>query len=150
MQRGILIVVSIIKISHMKTFSLCLVLICFSAFAKAQEESSTPIVDTLEVKLGLGEYQVINAVEITFLEVLEDSRCPKDVSCVWAGQAKIKVRIKEKGVAAVEKEIIFGATGKDIFIYTSESMIIKALRLSPYPETSVARSERVYYLELQA
>ncbi|MFT5891354.1 MAG: hypothetical protein ACI9Y7_001455, partial [Dokdonia sp.] len=120
------------------------------AFAKAQNIPSTPSVDTLELKLEIGECQKVNNIKVTFLEVLEDSRCPKGVSCVWAGQAKIKVRIKEKGLAPVEKELIFNASGKDVFIHTSETTVIKALRLSPYPNTSIPFRDRVYYLEVSA
>ncbi|MEP0262467.1 hypothetical protein [Dokdonia sp.] len=136
----------------MKIFNLFIVLVCFCAFAKAQNIASdtSVVVDRLEIKLELGERQEINTVEITFLEVLEDSRCPKDVSCVWAGQAKIKVLIQEKDTAPVEKEFIFDASGKNVFIYKSETIAIKALRLSPYPKTSLAIKKRVYYLELQA
>jgi hypothetical protein len=31
---------------------------------------------------------------IKFMELIEDSRCPTDVNCVWAGRARIKVSIK--------------------------------------------------------
>lgn len=136
----------------MKTMSMYIVLVCFCAFAKAQNTASDALVveDRQEIKLGVGDRQEINTIEITFLEVLEDSRCPKDVSCVWAGQAKIKVLIKEKGKPSVEKEFIFDASGKNVFIHKSETVIIEALRLSPYPKTSLAISKRVYYLELQA
>lgn len=27
---------------------------------------------------------------------IEDSRCPKDVQCVWAGDAKVKIRVTNK------------------------------------------------------
>lgn len=134
----------------MKTISTYIVLICFCAFAKAQNTTSKEEkVPPLEIKLGVGESQQINEVEITFLRVIEDSRCPKDVDCVWAGEAKIKVLVKEKGTEAVEKELVFNSIGKAIVLCKTESVAIKAVRLSPYPETSMAISKRVYYLELE-
>ena len=134
----------------MKTISIYIVLICFCAFAKAQNGTSKEeIKHPVEIKLGVGEHQQIKNVEITFLGVIEDSRCPKDVDCVWAGEAKIKVLVKEKGIDAVEKELVFNSIGKAISVYTSESVTIKAVRLSPYPETSIAISKRMYYLELE-
>ena len=33
--------------------------------------------------------KVSDLVKIEFLSVLEDSRCPKGVHCIWAGQAKV-------------------------------------------------------------
>lgn len=137
------------KLDSMKILRIVFVLISFCAFAKAQNASPTNAVDQVTFELGLGEHQQINAVEVTFLEVMEDSRCPKDVDCIWAGQAKIKVRIAEKGLKPVVKEVIFDALGKNNILYTSDDLVIKAVRLSPYPETSTAISNRVYYLELQ-
>lgn len=137
------------KLDFMKTIRIFLVLISFCAFAKAQNAPTTSSIDHLAFELGIGEHQQINAVEVTFLEVVEDSRCPKDVDCIWAGQAKIKVRIEEKGLNPVEKEVIFDASGKNNILHISDELVIKAVRLSPYPETSTATNNRVYYLELQ-
>ncbi len=66
--------------------SLLAVLILFSAFAFGQEDSAeTP---KIAVKVPKGETVVLKGVSIKFLEVLEDSRCPKDVNCIWAGRAQ--------------------------------------------------------------
>lgn len=40
---------------------------------------------------------IINEIKITPLEVVEDSRCPKDVTCVWAGTVKLKTKIEREG-----------------------------------------------------
>lgn len=133
----------------MKGIGFYIVFLCFCAFAKAQNTPAVASIDAITFKLGVGEYQEVNDIEITFLEVLEDSRCPKDVDCVWAGQAKIKIAIKEKGKKTIEKEVVMDASGKDVVIYTSDTTVIKATYLSPYPKTSTAISNRVYYLELQ-
>jgi hypothetical protein len=44
---------------------------------------------------------------LTFSEVREDSRCPTDVTCVWAADAKIRVvvsRIRFVGLAPVPRQ----------------------------------------------
>jgi hypothetical protein len=45
-------------------------------------------------KLTLGSTQRFEVngqqVDVTFEQILEDSRCPKDVVCVWEGQAKLQ------------------------------------------------------------
>src|SRR5687767_9003680 len=38
-------------------------------------------------------------ISIKFLAVLEDSRCPVRATCVWAGNAKIRISVK-KGKSA--------------------------------------------------
>ena len=133
----------------MKNFWLTLVFVSLCAFAKAQDNIPTDTVAPIEFKLGVGEYQSVNDVEITFLKVIEDSRCPKDVDCVWAGQAKIKVLINEKGKEAFEKEIIISGSGIAAILYKSDAFVIKAVRLSPYPKTSTPINSRVYFLEVQ-
>lgn len=48
-----------------------------------------------EVVLGFGEeIQVDGGVlRLSFAEVLEDSRCPTDVTCVWEGNGKVRIGI---------------------------------------------------------
>lgn len=41
----------------------------------------------------IGQTVEIGDFELTPLAVLEDSRCPSDVQCVWAGQLRLSVRI---------------------------------------------------------
>ncbi|HVR91718.1 MAG TPA: hypothetical protein VHG29_11595 [Novosphingobium sp.] len=41
----------------------------------------------------LGETVVVDGPRVTPLTVLEDSRCPTGVQCVWAGQVRLTVRI---------------------------------------------------------
>lgn len=52
---------------------------------------TTPI----DVTLGFGEDRVIEGtvLRMTFAAVLEDSRCPTDVACVWEGNATVEVGI---------------------------------------------------------
>lgn len=38
-----------------------------------------------------------NGIYITPLEIVEDSRCPAGVSCVWAGRLRIKVKLERGG-----------------------------------------------------
>lgn len=33
-------------------------------------------------------------LRIKFVELVEDSRCPTDTNCVWAGNAKITIRVR--------------------------------------------------------
>jgi hypothetical protein len=43
--------------------------------------------------------------KVTVLKVLEDSRCPMEARCVWAGQVRTQVRI-ELGSGTSVKELI--------------------------------------------
>lgn len=155
LQHGIFLVVYN-RNTPMKSLRIFLVLISLYAFlpagqigANAQNTPPITVSENAGFMIELGKCQKIDGVKITFLEVLEDSRCPKDVNCVWAGQARIKIRIKEKGKVATEQEVLFDALGKEIVIHASETSVIRAIRLSSYPITSTPKRDRVYALEVR-
>ena len=70
---------------------------CGSVFSSARQDRAFTIkVD--EVKTVPG-----TRIKVKFIELVEDSRCPADVRCVWAGNAKIKLRFsKGSDVEVVE------------------------------------------------
>ena len=41
----------------------------------------------------LGETVRVHGVRVTPLRVLEDSRCPQNARCIWAGRVRLSVRI---------------------------------------------------------
>lgn len=56
-----------------------------------------------EFELGFGSERQIaeSPVKIKFVQVLEDSRCPTDVQCVWQGNAKVRVAVDSAGATTV-------------------------------------------------
>lgn len=46
-----------------------------------------------EASVGLGETARLGRVTVRPIEVVEDSRCPADVLCVWAGRLRLRVAI---------------------------------------------------------
>ena len=69
---------------------------------------------------------------IKFQEVVEDSRCPIDVDCVWEGNAKIILTI-------TQKDYILNSTLEPTEIYFSGKegiqYRIKLISVSPYPKS---------------
>ncbi|MDI1243446.1 MAG: hypothetical protein PSX80_16150 [bacterium] len=63
---------------------------------------------TNEVQVQINkEVTAAGGLKIAFVELVEDSRCPADVQCVWAGNAKIKVRVTKNGKSqVVELEMV--------------------------------------------
>ncbi|HSH03886.1 MAG TPA: hypothetical protein VLL52_15325, partial [Anaerolineae bacterium] len=51
------------------------------------------IAPTQPTKLGVGDTITLDGVDITFVEVTEDSRCPVGVTCVWEGQVGVKLTL---------------------------------------------------------
>ena len=46
---------------------------------------------------GLGQVAIVSDLRIRPIEVIEDSRCPANVQCVWAGRLKVRARMKGPG-----------------------------------------------------
>lgn len=110
--------------------SLLLIFLFVSTVGFSQDQ---PIdVPMIVVKVPLGETVQFENASVKFIKVLEDSRCPKDVTCVWAGQARLLVEVIEKGKASREVELLFGGTSKNI-LFSAEGLTLTGMSLTPYP-----------------
>lgn len=62
-----------------------------------QAASYKPLQATSQKIIALGktaEFDVDGKkVSVSFVKVLEDSRCPKDVVCIWEGQARLQIDV---------------------------------------------------------
>ena len=103
-----------------------------------------------KIKIALGETITIENHQLKFVKVLEDSRCPKEVTCIWAGRAKVQVEVWKNGENSIIKELIFGQVNqgesKDLTLFTSEEKIVKGYALEPYPSSEVSSDKREYVL----
>lgn len=55
-------------------------------------------------RAGMDQTVAVDGPRVTPLEVLEDSRCPMNARCVWAGQVRLKVRV-HLGARDEEREL---------------------------------------------
>lgn len=120
-------------------------LILFSSYAIGQNSSAeTP---KIGIKIPLGKTLEIKGVSIKFLEVVEDSRCPKGVECIWAGRAIVKVEITSNGKKE-EKNLIMGQVRqgeeKNTTLFSSKDFMVKGLTLNPYP--AIPQTENIEYV----
>lgn len=56
------------------------------------------------VEVRLGETARLGDVSVRPIAVVEDSRCPGDVQCVWAGRLRLRAAVSRLG----ETELILG------------------------------------------
>lgn len=140
---------SIFKIEKKQTMknSLLAIVILFSTFAFGQEDSAeTP---KIGVKIPIGKAIELKGVSIKFLEVVEDSRCPTGVECIWAGRAIVKTAVTSNGKTE-EKLLIFGEVRrgeeKNSNLFSSKEFAINGLMLNPYPTSESAGKDKGYVL----
>jgi hypothetical protein len=87
--------------------------------------------ETLEIKEGLQKTADRSRLTIKFVEIVEDSRCPPDVNCVWAGNAKIKLSISKGKAAPKFVEINTGLDPKSVKVAGYEIKLEKLTHRVP-------------------
>ena len=98
---------------------------------------------TAQLKLRIAQEKTApgTTIKVKFLSVIEDSRCPEGVNCIWAGVAKIKIQLRKAGKPAKEFELNTNQLDKSI---TFEGHTIKLVTLTPYPKSSAAINAAAY------
>ncbi|HMG70540.1 MAG TPA: hypothetical protein VK544_05455 [Gemmatimonadaceae bacterium] len=97
--------------------------------------------------LPIGKTATINGdgTKITFRRVTQESRCPTDVTCVWAGDATIEVIISRTGspddTATITLRTPYGEK-------SSGNLLIRFVGLTPVPRQADGNAPRAYVAEL--
>lgn len=96
--------------------------------------------------LPLGQTAAIKGTDLrlTFKDVRTDSRCPVDVQCVWAGEAKIGVVISN-GTPEETRVLSLAPPGNEA---TVGSLRIRFVGLAPAPRQADAGTNRAYVAQL--
>lgn len=125
-----------------KIFLTLILTFAFGAFLTIQAQPARQ-----EQKVQINKQKKFSRSNLTvkFIELVEDSRCPKDVDCVWAGNAKIKVEVKRSGAA---KEIIELNTGINAKTARYDGLLIELIGLTPVPASNVRINKNGYVATL--
>jgi len=85
-------------------------------------------------------------LEIKFLDVMEDSRCPNGVTCIWAGRVTCMVELKQAGSSYQMALTESGLTSE----YSKETYegYRLAFHVMPYPEAGQEIDKDAYRLHL--
>jgi hypothetical protein len=84
---------------------------------------------------------------ITFRQVREDSRCPTDVTCVWAGDAKVEVVISRTGVPDDTRILSITPPNNEVRVGNLRLVFVG---LTPVPRQANASAPRNYLAEFVA
>lgn len=79
-------------------------------------------IDNSVAHARLGQVAVLGDVSIAPIEVLEDSRCPETVQCVWAGQLVVSANVTDRGSSKLRELTLsetFVAGGRTIEFFSA-------------------------------
>jgi hypothetical protein len=101
-----------------------------------------------EFSLAIGQRAAITEedMEIEFLRITEDSRCPRDATCIWEGRACFIVEITIGGTSE-QKELTMPGLLDEFSRETYRDYQI-AFHLEPYPEVDQPITRDEYRLQL--
>jgi hypothetical protein len=74
-------------------------------------------------------------LKVAFTEILEDSRCPKQVTCAWSGNARIVITLQQGNAEPSRYEVDVNSSLDRAQPTTEEAAYgIELVKLDPYPE----------------
>lgn len=125
-----------------------LIIFLFASLCMSAQQVETPLI---VAKIKSNQSYKVQGQLVEIIEVIEDSRCPSDVTCVWEGQARVKVRVQQTDGSYTDKELLFkgarlGNENEHQILKSNESILI-ARQLLPYP-VSTDQGKLDYVLEV--
>jgi hypothetical protein len=85
-----------------------------------------------EVTLEVGESRTVGSAVVHFAGVANDSRCPSDVTCVWAGNAEVQLVVSPAAGEGPSHQVLLN-TGIDPRSGGALGLTLTLLDLTPTP-----------------
>ncbi|HEU0013799.1 MAG TPA: hypothetical protein VFQ45_08950 [Longimicrobium sp.] len=100
-----------------------------------------------EVRIPVGATRTVDGGElaISFARVSEDSRCPRGVQCVTAGNAVVALLLQERGAASQAVDL---NTGQEPRSARYEGYLVELVALEPVPEQGRTPTDYVAVLRV--
>ncbi|MFP4844688.1 hypothetical protein [Winogradskyella sp. PE311] len=131
-----------------------LVVFCFSCLFGKIEAQTQIVKDSMSIAkvVGLQEKVDYKNFQVKFKKVIADSRCPKHVMCVRAGEADVLVSIYKNENFVGDKKIRIDASGyvmeSNNLAFDAKDFKIYGFALTPYPTGTDDTTNANYELEL--
>ena len=104
---------------------------------------SAPIGEPFKIGVGQSVRLQNGGLELGFDEVLEDSRCPADAICIWAGRARLKAWLSVNGA---RRQIEMQTDTPQPLRVDGFELDVQALE--PFPVSNVRVDKRSYVATL--
>lgn len=118
-----------------QTLGLAILLIYCSDAPNDIEDATFKLGDTLTIAYGETQFNSSQDLSINFDTILEDSRCPVDVVCVWEGNAEIKFILSSN-----DSFVDFTLNTAGSYFNTDTTLYgyeIELIDLLPYPHSQI-------------
>jgi len=91
-----------------------------------------------------------NNINVKFLNVTNDSRCPSDVTCIWQGKSTITVNVVKSGQNVGNFSLTSGLGDKNATVQILDGYFLQVTKIEPYPKsgTTISLSDYVATFEL--
>ncbi len=91
-----------------------------------------------------------NNIDVKFLNVTDDSRCPSDLTCIWQGKSTITVNVIKSGQNVGNYNLTSGLGDKNATAQISDGYFLQLTKIEPYPKsgTKISLSDYVATFEL--
>ncbi len=139
----------------MKKFIFALVAVATLLFACKKDDNSNIKTVQLNEVFSLKVNQTAeldnDGLKITFLEITEDSRCPTNADCFWAGRVVAEFKV-EKGGESVIKTLTDNPENDPMLstTFTAFGHLVKLDEVTPYPDGSpIAQKDYVVKIEIE-
>ncbi|HKR02660.1 MAG TPA: hypothetical protein VJT09_18420 [Pyrinomonadaceae bacterium] len=98
-----------------------------------------------EIRVGEDARVGDEGLMISFSRVAEDSRCPQGVECIWAGNARVALRLTRGRSRAAWLNLNTGVEPKES---AYRGYQVKLVKLNPYPKKGRGIRKRDYVATL--
>lgn len=122
----------------MKSALLSLILLfLFGNVLETQAQKTSPVKFTVKHQKTVTK----DDLTIEFVSLIEDSRCPIGVNCIWAGNAKVQIKVSNKKKASKVFELNTNLQPKTV---NFECYEIALESLTPHPKADVSTNPNDY------
>ena len=84
-------------------------------------------------------------IDVKFLNVTGDSRCPSDVTCIWQGKSTIIINVMKNSQNVGNFSLTSGLGDKNATVQISDGYFLQLTKVEPYPTsgTKISLSDYV-------
>ncbi|WP_452232882.1 hypothetical protein [Lacinutrix sp. MEBiC02595] len=130
-----------------------LLLVTSSGFAQDSIVETIVTPPKIVTKLHFGSSVQFADVRLKFVEVVQDSRCPKAVQCIWAGEVIVLVDVFKNGNKIAQKKLTINPTFSSQEqlgnLFSSEELDVSGFNVLPYPVSGDKIPMEEYYIQLE-